>query len=194
VGRELAPSTARNMSPQPSAAGSSEASVMPGSTHRANTQAIASILSVFSGYILPMMFGLLGTTAAAIRALHDKIRDNLLSPRDKMLTLTSLPIGAVAGLAVGLFFTLSNSTASVGAGPTGSFSLSAGGLAFLAGYASDAFFSFLDAQRSRVFSATNPTVAAPAARSGGTPPSAPAPRNGQDDGGYADNQRRATGP
>jgi hypothetical protein len=103
-----------------------------------------------------MMFGLLGTLVATIRSIHDKMRDNLLSPRDLILTLTGLPIGAIAGLVVGLFINPSGSAPGSSPGLTGGLSLSAGGLAFLAGYAADAFFSFLDAIRSQVFAATNP--------------------------------------
>jgi hypothetical protein len=119
-------------------------------------QAIGSVISVFSTLVLPMMFGLLGTLVATIRSIHDKMRDNLLSPRDLILTLTGLPIGAIAGRVVGLFINPSGSAPGSSPGLTGGLSLSAGGLAFLAGYAADAFFSFLDAIRSQVFAATNP--------------------------------------
>jgi hypothetical protein len=134
---------------------------------RTDTEAIASVLSVFSAFILPMMFGLLGTMVAALRALHDKVRDAELAPRDRLLTITSLPIGAVAGLAVGLFFAPSAaSSTAVGGSATGG-SLTAAGLSFLAGYAADAFFSFIDSERSRVFRATNPPPGA-----AGAPPQA----------------------
>jgi tetratricopeptide (TPR) repeat protein len=70
------------------------------------SRTITSVLWVFSVYVVPMMFGILGTMVATIRAMHDKIRDNLLAPRDLVLMLTSLPIGAIAGLAVGFFSAL----------------------------------------------------------------------------------------
>lgn len=123
---------------------------------RTDGQAISSVISVFSTLVLPMMFGLLGTLVATIRSVHDKMRDNLLSPRDHVLMLTGLPIGAIAGLVVGLFINPAGSTPGSPSGLTGGLSLSAGGLAFLAGYAADAFFSFLDSIRSQVFAATNP--------------------------------------
>jgi tetratricopeptide (TPR) repeat protein len=141
------------------------------STHEFS-QTIASVLLVFSIYVVPMMFGILGTLVAMIRAMHDKIRDNLLAPRDLVLMLTSLPIGAIAGLAVGLFFSTSAAAVPGSSGLTGSLSLSAGGLAFLAGYAADAFFSFLDSIRGQVFAATNPPVGvrAPPSLTTQTPP------------------------
>ena len=128
-----------------------------------DTPTIAANLLVYGTYILPMMFGVLGTLVAALRAVHDKIRDNLLAPRDLLLTLTSLPIGAVAGLAVGLFFRYQAGLASELSGLPSAASLSAAGLAFLAGYAADAFFSFLNSVRSQVFKATNPPPGSDAA-------------------------------
>ena len=125
--------------------------------------AINAVLSVFSSYILPMLFGVLGTLVATIRSIHDRIRDNLLAPRDLILTLTGLPIGAVAGLAVGLFFSLQNGTVTGLTGLPAGLSLSAAGLAFLAGYAADAFFSFVDSVRAQVFRATNPPPGSDAA-------------------------------
>jgi len=140
---------------------------------RTDGQAISSVISVFSTLVLPMMFGLLGTLVATIRSVHDKMRDNLLSPRDHVLMLTGLPIGAIAGLVVGLFINPAGSTPGTPSGLTGGLSLSAGGLAFLAGYAADAFFSFLDSIRSQVFAATNPPPgadgAAPRAAAGQAP-------------------------
>ena len=124
---------------------------------------ITSVLAVFSSYILPMLFGVLGTLVATIRSIHDRLRDNLLAPRDLILTLTGLPIGAVAGLAVGLFFNVQNGTVTGLTGLPAGLSLSAAGLAFLAGYAADAFFSFLDSVRAQVFRATNPPPGSDAA-------------------------------
>jgi hypothetical protein len=124
---------------------------------------VSATVSVFSTYILPAMFGLLGTLVAAFRLIYDKIRDDLLSPRDLVLVLTSLPIGAIAGLAVGLFFRSTEETITAIQGLPSSISLSVAGLAFLTGYAADAFFSFLDSLRGQVFRATNPPPGADAA-------------------------------
>jgi hypothetical protein len=135
-----------------------------GQQHRlAETTDIAASVSVFSTYILPTMFGVLETLVAAFRLLHDNTRDNLLSPRDLLLILTSLPIGVIAGLAVGLFFRASEGTVTGLSGLPTAISLSVAGLAFLAGYAADAFFSFLDSIRSQIFRATNPPPGSDAA-------------------------------
>lgn len=139
-----------------------------------DTSTIAAVLTVLSIYVVPMMFGLLGTLVATVRSIHDKIRDCLLSPRDLVLTLTGLPIGAIAGLVVGLFFNTQNGTVSGLTGLPAGLSLSAAGLAFLAGYAADAFFSFLDSVRGQVFRATNPPPGSDAAISRTDPVRAPA--------------------
>ncbi len=112
---------------------------------------VASVLSLFSTYVLPAMFGLLGTLAAIMRSIQAKVRDSLLGPRDFPLTALGLVIGPVAGLAVGLFFTPTEATTSGATGLAGSVSLSASGLGFLAGYGADAFFKFVDALLMRVF-------------------------------------------
>jgi hypothetical protein len=109
------------------------------------------MLALFSTYVLPAMFGLLGTLAAIARAVLAKVRDSLLGPRDLSLSLLGLVIGPLAGLAVGLFFTPSGAVGQTAAGLAGSVTLTASGLGFLAGYGADAFFRFLDALLVRVF-------------------------------------------
>jgi hypothetical protein len=112
---------------------------------------VASVLSLYSTYVLPAMFGLIGTLAATMRSTQAKVRDSLLGPRDFPLTALGLVIGPVAGLAVGLFFTPTEASTSGAAGLAGSVSLSASGLGFLAGYGADAFFKFVDALLMRIF-------------------------------------------
>jgi hypothetical protein len=117
---------------------------------------VAWVLSLFSTYVLPAMFGLIGTLAAMMRAIQAKVRDSLLGPRDLALTALGLVIGPVAGLAVGLFYTPTGATTGGTAGLAGSVSLSASGLGFLAGYGADAFFKFVDALLIRVFALDQP--------------------------------------
>lgn len=107
-------------------------------------QTATAILSVFTAYILPMMFSLLGTLIGAFRAILNRIGANELTPRDLVRMQIGIPTGLVAGIAVGLF--LSPSTIPMqGAGAiSGQLTLTASGLGFLAGYASYSFFGFLD--------------------------------------------------
>jgi hypothetical protein len=118
---------------------------------------VAWVLSLFSTYVLPAMFGLLGTLAAIMRAIQGKVRDSLLGPRDLPLSILGLFIGPMAGLAVGLYFTPTGTTTAGSAGLAGSVSLSASGLGFLAGYGADAFFKFVDALLIRVFALDQPS-------------------------------------
>ncbi len=111
------------------------------------------VVAVFTNDILPMMFGVLGTLAGVIRAIIGKVKESTLSPRDMTLTFSLLPLGAVAGLAVGLIVTPGNAQTGATA-----LTLPAAGLAFLAGYGADAFFAMVDGLLARVF-ATNGTPA-----------------------------------
>lgn len=114
-------------------------------------QSIIWVLTVFGSYVLPAMFGLLGTMAGIVRVVQTKVRDSLLGPRDLSLSMLGLLVGPLAGLAVGLFYTPSATSAQGTAGLAGAVTLTVSGLGFIAGYGSDAFFKFLDALLIRVF-------------------------------------------
>ena len=112
---------------------------------------IVGVLAMVSNYVLPALFGLIGTVTAAVRSIQCKIRDSLLSPRDRILLQTRLPLGIMAGICVGLFLTPSSMTLQP-AVSAGAFTLSASGIAFMAGYGSEAFFVALDGLIERTFS------------------------------------------
>lgn len=59
---------------------------------------------MMSNYLLPILFGLIGTMTALVRGIQDKVTESILSPRDRALSLIRLPLGMVAGVCVGLFF------------------------------------------------------------------------------------------
>ena len=122
-------------------------------------QSVASLLSVYSNYLLPMMFGVLGTFVAALRMVQTNVRDSTLSPRNFGAALMSLPLGIVAGVAVGLFYS-PIAAPSTGAG-TGAVNLTmtASGLGFLAGYGSQTFFEMLDALLKKTFALTTDPAA-----------------------------------
>jgi hypothetical protein len=114
-------------------------------------QSAESVLSVITTYILPMMFGLLGTIIGAFRGIQAKVRDSELAPRDYALTILGLPLGAVAGVAVGLFFSPSSVPMAGSGEVASSLTLTTSGLGFLAGYGSQTFFRFIDELLGRVF-------------------------------------------
>ena len=119
-------------------------------------QMIATVLLVYSNYILPMMFGLLGTMIAAIRKIQDQVGKSELHPRDLLLTMLLMPTGAVAAVAVGLFFSPTGTAAGGSAGLSGDLTLTAGGIGFLAGYGSPAFFVMMDGLLRQVFRLEKP--------------------------------------
>jgi hypothetical protein len=131
-------------------------------------QIATSLLSVFTTYVLPMMFALLGTLIGAFRAILNKIRDSELAPRDFMRMVSGIPTGLVAGIAVGLFLSPSSLPVQGGSGVAGQLTLTASGLGFLAGYASQTFFTYLDTVIGTVFPAAA-SARASLAQSGGAP-------------------------
>ncbi len=119
-------------------------------------QLAASVLTAFSTSIMPVLFALLGTSAAVVRGIYRHVRERTLTPRQLNLTLIRLPLGLVAGVSVGLLFSPTVATIQGGSGLAGGLALSASGVAFLAGYGVEAVFSLFDALLKRVFSAGAP--------------------------------------
>jgi hypothetical protein len=143
-------------------------------------QTATSILTVFTTYVLPMMFALLGTLIGAFRAILARIGAGELAPRDLVRMKIGISTGLVAGIAVGLFLSPSSVPAQGAGGVAGQLTLTASGLGFIAGYASQSFFGYLDRVVSSVFPLNAPTTiiaTAPmgvpvAAPIGGRPPAA----------------------
>lgn len=117
----------------------------------ADNASIEAILSVYSTYVLPLYFGILGTAIGALRQMREKIRDGELAPRDRWMLAVGLPMGVVAGLTVGLFFSPTETTVAGITTTAGRLTLSATALGFLAGYGSETFFSFIDTIFRQVF-------------------------------------------
>ncbi|SAK82652.1 hypothetical protein AWB79_05503 [Caballeronia hypogeia] len=113
-------------------------------------QSIGLVISVYSTYVLPICFGFVGTVASYLRSIGSKTLTSTLGPRDESLAYVRLLLGAIAGIAVGLFYDPTNAAQQISSG-SGVMTLSASGIAFLAGYAADAFFVFLDAISERIF-------------------------------------------
>jgi hypothetical protein len=137
-------------------------------------QTATSILSVFTAYILPMMFALLGTLIGAFRAILNRIRANELAPRDLVRMKIGIPTGLVAGIAVGLFLGPSSVPVQGAGGVSGQLTLTASGLGFLAGYASQSFFGFLDNIIRNIFPYGSTANAVPTPRASMPAPKAPA--------------------
>ena len=120
-----------------------------------SNESITLVLSAYASFVLPVMFGLVGTIASFLRDISSRITSSILAPRDETLAIIRLILGAIAGLAVGLFFTPASVAGQVSSG-AGVLTLSASGIAFLAGYGADGFFRLIDAMIVRLFSFDRP--------------------------------------
>ena len=110
-------------------------------------------LSVINGYAIPLLMGFLGSTAYILRSFLQRLGDRVLTTRDLQSNRVRLVLGTVSGLAVGFFLSPSGSGSGSGATDTLGLgiSLTAPALAFLAGYAVDVLFRFLDTLAGRAF-------------------------------------------
>jgi hypothetical protein len=125
-------------------------------------QMATSMLSVFTIYVLPIMFALLGTLIGAFRAILNRIGASELAPRDLVRMKIGIPTGLVAGIAVGLFLSPSSVPVQGAGGVASQLTLTASALGFLAGYASSSFFGFLDNVIRSVFPYGSPAASPPA--------------------------------
>lgn len=121
-----------------------------------DVQSVGLIASVYSTYVLPLCFGFIGTVASFLRDTGNKALLNTLAPRDESLAGVRLLLGAIAGIAVGLFYNPTQSAQQVTSG-FGVLTLSASAIAFVAGYAADVFFNFLDNLSLRLFNLSGDT-------------------------------------
>ena len=109
-------------------------------------------LTMWGNYLLPVIFGFLGVLVFVIVDFYDKIRDSRLDPRDYRLSLIRLVLGLVTGSCIGLFYSATPPTdARAAQSAASALSLSASGIAFLAGYGVEGVFKMLEDLVSRVF-------------------------------------------
>ena len=114
---------------------------------------VAPVLLVWGNFILPLIFSFIGSAIFVILDHSNKIRASILHPRDKFLAVVRLALGLVVGACVGLFFS-ANGTPPSASGATNlisSLTLTASGVAFLAGFGVETVFSLLQATIDRVF-------------------------------------------
>jgi hypothetical protein len=118
---------------------------------------VAPVLLVWGNFILPIIFSFIGSAIFVTLDHYKKIRDSLLQPKNYFLAPVRLALGLVIGACIGLFFS------SYGPGPQtttaapsalaliSSLTLTASGVAFLAGFGVEAVFSLLESLVTRVF-------------------------------------------
>jgi len=103
------------------------------------------VLVVLQGYVLPLLYGILGAGTSILRILSKQIEKVIYSEGAGIQHLLRISLGALAGIMVGWFsFLLPNESSSF----LGSVSPLA--IAFLVGYNIDLFFSMMDAALNKV--------------------------------------------
>ena len=126
-----------------------------------NVEWAAVFIGVLAGTILPICYGVLGASAAVVRNVVARISASTLMPRDLLLSLVQLALGAVIGACVGLFVTADGNGAAGENGLLGPVHLSGAALCFLAGFGVEGVFRALEALVERVFPAGSTNPAAP---------------------------------
>jgi hypothetical protein len=107
-------------------------------------------MAVVSNYIMPVLYGLLGSMAFVLRRHYDRLAAQLLLPRDRRANSIRLALGVVIGGCIGLIYSgssVAQTTGLLGAAAT----LSTAAIAFLAGYGVEGVFNALDALITQVF-------------------------------------------
>jgi hypothetical protein len=95
-----------------------------------------STLDILSQYVLPLLYGLLGSLAYILRTLSREIHNVTFTRGSEIRYSLRWPLGMLGGVTVGLFFDPANLTGLAAITPLG--------LAFLAGYGVELLFTGLD--------------------------------------------------
>ena len=120
------------------------------------------MLQVTTNYILPIIFGFLGSLLYVLLDHSTKLRTNTLSPRDFPLMILRVILGLVVAACVSLLISSNASpTSSIQAASgvpaagtlVASLTLSASGITFLAGFGAEAVILLLQGLVARLFSA-----------------------------------------
>jgi hypothetical protein len=110
----------------------------------------SAALAVLGNYIMPILYGLLGSIAFVLRRYYDRLAGQLLSPRDQRANTIRVALGVLIGGCIGLVY--SGSAAAQTTGILGAaITLSTASIAFLAGYGVEGVFKMLDALINQVF-------------------------------------------
>jgi hypothetical protein len=108
-------------------------------------------IGVLGNYVLPVLYGGLGSLGFVLRRLNRQLADFLLTPRDLRASFIRIVLGTVTGACIGLFVNSSAGAATVSGLGGAAVTLSASGIAFLAGYGVEGVFKLLDSVVNHVF-------------------------------------------
>lgn len=101
------------------------------------------VLDILQGYLLPLLYGMLGAATYVIRDLSKQIKEVTYSEGTGVQHLSRISLGALAGIMVGWFSFLINTSTFLG-------SVSPLAIAFLVGYNIELFFSLMDIAINRI--------------------------------------------
>jgi hypothetical protein len=76
--------------------------------YSADDRSLPAVLNVVSGYVLPVLMGLLGSMTYVLRRYLRSVGERLLTPRDLREYIVRLVLGTVFGVAIGFFTTSEN--------------------------------------------------------------------------------------
>ena len=109
-----------------------------------------ALMAVLGNYVMPVLYGLLGSFAFVLRRYHRRLALDLLSPRDLRTNNVRLLLGTLIGGCIGLVYSGSGQAQATGTLAL-AVTLSTSAIAFLAGYGVDGVFKVLDALIAQVF-------------------------------------------
>jgi hypothetical protein len=95
-----------------------------------------TVLAVLSQYLLPLLYGLIGSLAYILRTLSSEIHNVTFTRGSEIRYALRWPLGMLGGVTVGLFFDPADFSGFAAITPLG--------LAFLAGYGVELLFTGLD--------------------------------------------------
>ena len=103
-----------------------------------------SVLGCITLYMLPCLYGLLGSIAATLRYLRARVDSYEVNFTARAMILQNCILGIAAGAVVGLFSAYISKSSTIE-------NIGVSALAFLAGYNVSGLFTFLDDLSNRVF-------------------------------------------
>ena len=110
--------------------------IITGDTLERDLARAKSIPAILSQYFLPMLYGLLGSLTYILRDIAKEIHDVTFTRASETRYSLRWPLGMLAGVTVGLFFDPARFSGLAAIAPLG--------VAFLAGYGVELFFTGLD--------------------------------------------------
>jgi hypothetical protein len=96
-----------------------------------------SILALMSTYVLPLLYGMLGTVAYILRSVSRGVQERVLTESSVLNFWVRIPLGMLSGVAIGWFL-------NEGTLPTGWDAVQPLALAFVAGYSVELIFTAMD--------------------------------------------------